>query len=99
MDPSILIFDTPLAAAEACGDRTLELLNEARRERSVATLAVSGGSTPKLMFEAMAKRKFAWHDVQIFQVDERCVPPADPLSNFRMVKASRRKSKRRNSTA
>ena len=88
MDPTILTFDTPLAAAEACGDRTLELLEKASRERGMATLAVSGGSTPRLMFQHMAKRSFDWSNVHIFQVDERCVPPDSDISNFRMTKES-----------
>lgn len=88
MDPSILTFDTPLAAAEACGDRTLELLDQARKARGMATVAVSGGSTPRLMFQHMAKRSFDWNGVHIFQVDERCVPPDHHLSNFRMTKES-----------
>src|SRR5580658_5637759 len=88
MDPSILTFDTPLAAAEACGDRTLEILGKARGERGIATLAVSGGSTPRLMFQHMAKSGFDWSNVHIFQVDERCVPPDHELSNFRMTKES-----------
>jgi 6-phosphogluconolactonase len=89
MDPTSrtpLTFDTPQAAAEACGYRTLEILDQARRERGAATLAVSGGSTPKLMFQAMAKRSFDWSNVQIFQVDERCVPPDNEASNFRMIR-------------
>ncbi len=39
MDSSILIFDTPRQAAEACRDRILESLDEARRSRGSATLA------------------------------------------------------------
>ena len=75
-----------MAAAEACGDRTLELLAAARRERGVATVAVSGGSTPRLMFESMARRGFDWHGVELFWVDERMAPPTDPLSNYRMTR-------------
>jgi 6-phosphogluconolactonase len=88
MDPSILIFEGPPAAAEACGDRILEILDQARRDRGSATMAVSGGSTPRLMFQSMAKRPFDWRDIQIFQVDERCVPPDNELSNFRMIRES-----------
>jgi 6-phosphogluconolactonase len=86
VDPIVLTFDTPLEAAVACGDRTLEILNEARRERGSASLAVSGGGTPRLMFQSMASRKFEWNDIDIFQVDERCVPPDHPESNFRMLR-------------
>ena len=88
MDAAILTFDTPQAAAEACGARTLDILGQALRERGAATLAVSGGSTPRLMFQAMARRSFDWSNVRIFQVDERCVPPDNPLSNFRMTRES-----------
>jgi 6-phosphogluconolactonase len=51
-------------------------------------IAVSGGSTPRLMFQAMAKRPFDWSNVQLLQVDERCVPPDHELSNFRMARES-----------
>jgi 6-phosphogluconolactonase len=88
MDPAILIFKNAQEAAEACGDRILAILDEARKARGTATLAVSGGSTPRLMFRSMAERTFDWSRVQIFQVDERCVPPDDEQSNFRMIRES-----------
>jgi 6-phosphogluconolactonase len=93
MDPAILIFETPREAAEACGDRILEILDRARLDRAggapgMATLAVSGGSTPRLMFQAMARRSFDWSGVQLYQVDERCVPPDDEQSNFRTIRES-----------
>lgn len=89
-EPNHAIFRFPdaQAAAEACGDRILELLTAAKRDRGVATLAVSGGSTPRLMFESMAKRGFDWSGVEFFFVDERIVPPADSKSNYRMTRES-----------
>jgi hypothetical protein len=36
----------------------------------------------------MAKRSFDWREIQIFQVDERCVPPDNALGNFRMMRES-----------
>jgi 6-phosphogluconolactonase len=88
MDPEILTLATAQEAAGACGDRILSILDEARRVRGVATVAVSGGSTPRLMFEAIARRAFDWSGIDFFQVDERCVPPDHELSNFRMIRAS-----------
>jgi 6-phosphogluconolactonase len=85
---SILTFGTAREAAEACGARTFELLAAARKDHGVATLAVSGGSTPRIMFEWMAKRGFDWSGVQIFQVDERCFPPDHEQSNYRMLRES-----------
>jgi 6-phosphogluconolactonase len=59
-------------------------------ERKPFSVAVSGGSTPKLLFELMANPGFQghirWSNLHVFQVDERCVPPDDPQSNYRMIK-------------
>jgi 6-phosphogluconolactonase len=74
------------AAADACADAILKALDEARRARGAATLAVSGGSTPRLMFQTMAKSGFDWSHIDLFQVDERCVPPDHELSNYRMTR-------------
>jgi 6-phosphogluconolactonase len=86
--PEIRIFDSPLSAAQACGDRILQSIDTARRARAMATLAVSGGNTPRLMFESMAQRAFNWSGVELFQVDERCVPPDNDQSNYRMMRES-----------
>jgi 6-phosphogluconolactonase len=88
MSTEIFRYRTALEAAEACGDRILALVEEARRARGVATLAVSGGSTPRLMFESMAQREFDWTGVELFWVDERMVPPDDAQSNYRMTRES-----------
>jgi 6-phosphogluconolactonase len=86
--PRILKYPAPREAAEACGARTFELLEAARRARGAASLAVSGGSTPRIMFEWMAKQPFDWSGVHIFPVDERCVPPGHQQSNYRMLRES-----------
>ena len=86
MPPTLLINDSAQAAAEACGARIFELLDTAREARGVAHLAVSGGSTPRIMFEWMARQPFDWSRVYLFQVDERCVPPDHELSNYRMMR-------------
>ena len=86
MSSNLSISETPLAAAEACGARIFRLLEGARKRRGRAFLAVSGGSTPKMMFEWMARQGFDWSGVELFQVDERCVPPDHQLSNYRMMR-------------
>jgi 6-phosphogluconolactonase len=75
-------------AAEACGAAIFNLLEAARRQRGRATLAVSGGRTPRLMFEWMARQSFDWRHVDLFWVDERSVPPDDPESNYGMTRAA-----------
>jgi 6-phosphogluconolactonase len=73
-------------AAQACGAVIFGLLEGARRERGSATLAISGGNTPRIMFEWMAKQGFDWRHVDLFWVDERCVPVDDRQSNFGMTR-------------
>ncbi|MCX6619814.1 MAG: 6-phosphogluconolactonase [Acidobacteria bacterium] len=72
-------------AAEACARHIRMLLRELTAGGLPASLAISGGSTPKLMFDALAKAELPWELVHIFWVDERSVPPADPESNYRMA--------------
>ena len=86
MSANILRFPTAQEAATACGDRMFALLDAARKARGVATLAVSGGSTPRLMFQSMARREYNWSDIELFWVDERIVTPSDDQSNYRMTR-------------
>jgi 6-phosphogluconolactonase len=65
----------PDANAAAC--HIIGLLEEVLCGQDFATFAVSGGSTPKLMFQKLAATRFPWEKIHIFWVDERCVPPTD----------------------
>jgi 6-phosphogluconolactonase len=59
---------------------------EAIRERGEFRLALSGGNTPKPVFEALAKRPLDWSRFVITFGDERCVPPDDERSNYLMAR-------------
>lgn len=52
--------------------------------------ALSGGSTPRRLYELLARPPYAqrirWEKVHLFQVDERCVPADHPESNYRMIR-------------
>jgi 6-phosphogluconolactonase len=76
--------DAP-SAAEACAHHVIGLLEEALSGQEFVTLAISGGSTPKLLFQKLAAAKFRWDHVHLFWVDERCVPPTDEASNYRLA--------------
>jgi 6-phosphogluconolactonase len=81
-------YSDPPAAAEACAHHITGLLDEVLSGQEFATLAVSGGSTPKLLFESLAKSPFTWNRVHLFWVDERCVSPTDADSNYRLTNES-----------
>jgi 6-phosphogluconolactonase len=80
-------FTSPDAAgaAEACAHYVVNILEGALAGQELATFAVSGGTTPKLLFENLQRSKLPWNRVHLFWVDERCVPPSDPASNYRLV--------------
>lgn len=78
--------DPPTAAATAAA-----LI--ARRIRAAAALrervgfAVSGGSTPALMFAALAGMSVPWTQLDVYQVDERVAPDGDPARNLGLLEA------------
>ncbi len=78
-------YPTPGAAAEACARNVLGLLETAVAGDGTASLAISGGTTPALMFREMAKHRFDWDRVHLFWVDERAVPPTDAQSNYKLA--------------
>jgi len=56
------------------------------------TVALSGGSTPKRLYDTLATPAYAeqipWERAHLFWGDERHVGPDDPESNYRMVRES-----------
>jgi 6-phosphogluconolactonase len=72
-------------AAEACAEYIVRLLQQAVRERGRARLAVSGGHSPALLFDAMRVLDFPWTHLDVFFVDERAVPPSSEDSNYRLA--------------
>jgi 6-phosphogluconolactonase len=73
------------AAATACAQQILDWLREALESRGLASFAISGGSSPRRMFEIFARTRFEWERVHLFWVDERAVPPSDQQSNFKFA--------------
>jgi 6-phosphogluconolactonase len=73
------------AAAEACAHHVVSVLEEALSGQEFATFAISGGFTPRLLFEKLAHLALPWNRVRIFWVDERCVPPDDSASNYKLA--------------
>ena len=66
----------------------LEKTHEAIGERNEFRIALSGGNTPAPVYAKVAAEahNFPWEKVRFTFGDERCVPPDDPQSNFRMAR-------------
>ena len=86
------VWPTPDALAATAAEYFTTAESAAVEARGVARVAISGGTTPKAMFALLAERSepyFAqvpWEKLHLFWVDERCVPPTDKDSNYRMTK-------------
>jgi len=86
MKPVVHSFPTAAAAAEACAWEILRLLTGLASAGRPLSMAISGGNTPKPMFDVLASARFDWAPVHIFWVDERAVPPDDADSNYRLAR-------------
>ena len=84
--PVTFEFDAGPQLAKALADKIVTHLRLAISERGGATLAVSGGRTPVALFEALAQRALAWHNVAVTLCDERWVPETDARSNTALVR-------------
>ncbi len=77
---------TTEAAASDAAQFILQILRAAVEKRGSASIALSGGSSPKALFSRLAAAKFDWNGVHFFWVDERAVPPGDADSNYRLAR-------------
>jgi len=84
-----LVEDAGALAASAC-EEIVEAVGEAIRSRGSASVALSGGSTPRRLYALFAespyRERIDWTRVRLFFGDERPVPPDDPQSNYRMAR-------------
>ena len=87
-DTGIKIFKSREILANALAEYLAEQIQRLVLQKDKVFIALSGGSTPSLLFKEMLRRKdpIDWTKVGFFWVDERCVPPDHPESNFGTAK-------------
>jgi 6-phosphogluconolactonase len=72
-----------------CAEQFIQIGNAAIQEKGKFNVALSGGSTPKALFQLLASPLFntrlPWEHVILFWSDERNVPPDSPDSNYKMA--------------
>ncbi|HEY6640221.1 MAG TPA: 6-phosphogluconolactonase [Nitrospiraceae bacterium] len=80
------------AWADAAAEFVLEVGKDAVRANGRFLIALSGGTTPEILYRALTSPAFAdrfdWSRTTFFFSDERCVPPDDPRSNYALAKKS-----------
>ena len=82
------IYKTPHDLAEAFARELINNIKTAADKKKSFTIALSGGSTPRILYSVLAEKSgqaVDWSFVHFFWGDERCVPPDDAESNFGMV--------------
>lgn len=88
-DSEFRVFPDVDQLSRAAASRFLQLASASIEEAGVFTVALSGGSTPKTLYSLLAdepyRSQLPWDRIHFFWGDERCVPPNDPQSNFRMA--------------
>lgn len=85
----IKIFSSPLDLAEKFAEELARTINDSAAAKKTFTLALSGGSTPKILFSILGDQysdSISWEHVHFFWGDERCVTPEDSESNYGMAK-------------
>jgi 6-phosphogluconolactonase len=78
-----------IATLSFAADHFISVANEAVDQHGFFAVALSGGSTPKALFERLChppyESQLPWKKIHLFWSDERAVPPSDPESNYHMA--------------
>jgi 6-phosphogluconolactonase len=89
---NINVADNYEDLCEKVTQQILDLSNKKIALQDRFSIVLSGGSTPKGIYQCMVspsfKNNFQWEKMHFFWGDERCVPPEDQRSNYRMVSES-----------
>ena len=88
MNNNIHIFENQKLLAAGLADNFGNMILGQIQTREKINIAISGGKTPKILFEKLAQdySHLPWGKINFFWVDERCVPPEDRESNYGMTR-------------
>lgn len=85
----VRVFPDSEAIAEEIARCLCEQANQSARNHRIYSIALSGGNTAPILYGQMAKPEWRdripWEYVHIFFADERCVPPTNKESNYKMI--------------
>jgi 6-phosphogluconolactonase len=90
IQPGVMVCPDGDSVARAAARMFVEWAWQAIARQGAFRVALSGGSTPKVMYGHLAsetyRKQVDWGKVHLFWGDERCVPPDDPESNYGMAR-------------
>ena len=90
MPGEIIICKDLAEISQKAADLFVQISKQAIQNSGRFAVALSGGNTPRALYSLLAtnayRSKIDWSKVHIFWGDERCVPPDDEQSNYRMAR-------------
>lgn len=87
-EPALIVFSSPDQMAARLADLMQSAIERAIAAQGLASIALSGGSTPSLLYLALAARRIDWPNVSATLVDERFVPPSAKGSNEAFLRST-----------
>jgi len=85
----VIVAGGPEQSVEAAARDIADTLRRRLACQPTVSVALSGGTTPGPLYARLAAAPYRhlidWSRVRVFWCDERCVPPDDPASNYRLV--------------
>jgi len=89
MQDHVIFCESPEEVAEAAAELIFEKQTEAVADRGVFRIALSGGTTPKILYELLASEpnrdEMSWEHWEVYWSDERAVPSNHPDSNYHLA--------------
>ncbi|WP_164100579.1 6-phosphogluconolactonase [Candidatus Laterigemmans baculatus] len=89
MQPSVgtlHTYDAPHSMLDAIHRELVALIEKTVEAQGVCRISLSGGSTPKQLYQRLGASELPWDRIEWYWGDERNVPPGDAESNYRMVR-------------
>jgi 6-phosphogluconolactonase len=90
MEKRVRIYQTKPELVQAAAEKIAETVERAVKERGRCAAALSGGNTPREVYQSLAaaalRTRIDWRKFHLFWGDERMVPPDHAESNFGMVR-------------
>ena len=87
---SLCIFSDPNTMTKEIASQLEKNADQAEKDGRIFTLVLSGGSTCIHLYRAIAEQRFVdripWHVIHLFWADERCAPPENEESNYRICR-------------
>lgn len=83
------LYKNPQDLVAQVAEQMTRIIVDAQTERGICNIALSGGNTPRPILSLLATSPYSsrinFNKLHVFFVDERCVPPTDDQSNYKMI--------------